>query len=196
MTRPESTTSAYRPFEQLRPAGIDTTEAALGAARTAIGAGVQLVGGGGLGWSLFDWVHSTLKPVASPARFSLTEAERGHIASLRRLARNRDFLLIADNVQWWDPPSQELLNKLLEEEFWSPESFIAKSNVLLTLTSSVETPDRPIGDIGNLQFYGLAKVVLPRCDLVAFRAALRTFGLRAQLPDEIVSNLFRLAGAT
>ena len=174
----------------LAQAPSDWTGLAETGSRAAVRVGETLVGGPGVGTSIFDILASTfrkrteraLRPYATPAREVILD--------LKRLARRTDkLLLICDNAHWWDADSLRLLIDVLGSPLREAIPKMESISVLMVDTAEEQNVVAPAA------FEALAgKCVnhtqrVSRCTREQFPQVLAAFGADA-IPATLVDELY------
>jgi hypothetical protein len=98
-------TRAHRDWRGIASSSTRSASAVAGAA----------AGGGATGTSIFDLLSAPFRQQTERALRPYTPPERDVILELKRLARQRRLLVIADNAHWWDPDSLRLLCEVLSD---------------------------------------------------------------------------------
>jgi AAA ATPase domain len=94
----------------------DWTGLAKTGSRSAIQVGETIVGGPGVGTSIFDLLTTGFWQQAERVLRSYPDLARDVILDLKRLARRRSrLLLICDNAHWWDEASLRLVADVLSQ---------------------------------------------------------------------------------
>jgi hypothetical protein len=158
--------------------------------RTAVRVADAAAGGGGVGTSIFDLLTATFRQRTERALKPYSAIERDVLLDLKRLARRRRLLLVADNAHWWDAQSLCLIGDVISERLSETLPWLDKVSVLLVDTEEEQKVAAPEA------FARLATSCtghtheMKRCTREQFPEVLRLLGASADLPAEILAELF------
>lgn len=161
-----------------------------GLASTGARSALRLAEPTGLGNSIFDLMSAAFRLRTERVLKPYSDLERDVILSLKRLARSRQLLIVADNAHWWDANSLWLLKDILSEPLRTAIPRLESITVLLVDTAG----EQPV--VAPAAFDALAGIaadrtrVTERCTPEQFPALLRAFGLTEQIPDRVVRALY------
>lgn len=153
-----------------------------------------LVGSGGAAGSVFDLLTSAFRQRTERALRTLSSIEREIVLDLRRLARKKQLLLIADNAHWWDGASLSLLREVVSDRVRAAIPELRSVSILLVDTAEQQ------GVTAEDEFRTLCEGsrsktwTLQCCAEADFGNVLGALGLSEQLPDEILAPLFSATG--
>lgn len=158
--------------------------------RTILRLADSTLAGAAVGTSIFDLLSAARRQRTERALRPYSSLEREVILDVKRLARSRPLLLIADNAHWWDTNSLRLLSDLLSEPLRAAVSQLASVVVLLVDTAE----EQPV--IAPTPFEALVSKCIAsthattRCTREQFPEVLEAFRLERRLPDDVVDALF------
>lgn len=180
----------YPLLSGLSQAPADWSGLATTGSRAAVRAADAALLGSGAGTSIFDLLTAALRQGTERALKPYSNLEKDVILDLKRLARSRRLLLVADNAHWWDPVSLSLVNAILSDPLRSSISQLESVVVLLVDTADEQKP------VSVEQFEALASKRMAatlhteRCSPDQFQAVLEGFGISTTLPEEVCRELF------
>ncbi|MCW2995084.1 MAG: ATPase [Conexibacter sp.] len=146
--------------------------------------------GAGVGTSIFDLLSAALRQRTERALRPYSSLEREVLLDVKRLARSRPLLLIADNAHWWDADSLRLLGELLSEPLRAAIPQLASVVVLLVDTAGEQPVVAPAPFDAMVAKHISATHTTMRCTGAQFPHVLEAFGLRQRLPDDVLRALF------
>lgn len=91
----------------------DWTGLAKTGGRSAVQIGETMVGGPGIGTSIFDLLSAGFRQPTERVLKPYSDLARDVVLDLKRLARRRPLLLVCDNAHWWDAESLQILVDVL-----------------------------------------------------------------------------------
>ena len=144
----------------------------------------------GSGTSIFDLLSAALRQRTERALKPYSGLEREVILDVKRIARSRPLLLIADNAHWWDADSLRLLGELLSEPLRAAISQLASVVVLLVDTAKEQPIVAPTPFDAVIAKHVAATHATVRCTREQFPDVLEAFGLKHRLPDDVMRALF------
>jgi hypothetical protein len=158
-------------------------------ARSALRAADSAAGAVGVATSIFDLLTAAFKQQTERALKPYAALERDVVLDLKRLARGRRVLLIADNGHWWDAYSLRLLADLLSDPLRETIPQL-RSVVALFVDSAGEQPVAA-SDAFNPLVARCAQHTLhtSRCTREQFPQVLKAFGV-GELPQTVIGELF------
>lgn len=158
--------------------------------RMAVRMADAAAGGGGVGTSIFDLLAATFRQKTDRALKPYSAFERDVLLDLKRLARRHRLLLVADNAHWWDAQSLCLVADVISELLSETLPQLDSVAVLLVDTAAeqkIAAPEaferlaaRCVGHTHEVR----------RCTREQFPDVLRHFGVSADLPAEVLDELF------
>lgn len=168
----------------------DWLSVALPGVRTAVAAANTAVGLPGVGTTIFDLLTSGFRQRLDRLLKPYTGAEREIILDLRRSARTRGLLVVADNAHWWDADSLRLLCDLLSESLGEalPELRSVVALVVDTADQQRVAAPEALAALFRTRVGYVERV--SRCTLDEFAAVLQAFGMDAKLPEEVLRSLY------
>jgi tetratricopeptide (TPR) repeat protein len=185
-----STRELYPLLSGLSRAHADWAKLAATGTRSALGVADSTIGTFGVGTSIFDLLTAAFRQRAAHALAHYSDAERDVVLDLRRLARSRHLLLVADNAHWWDAESLRLLSDVLSDELRAAVPQLDAIMVLMADTEEEQTVVAPG------PFAAVTRMSTPhtfrtaRCSREAFPLVLQAFGLTDPLPADVLDALF------
>lgn len=172
---------------------VDWAGIATAGGRSAAQVVDRALGGTGASTSLFDLLRVAFRQRIDRGLKPYSSLERDVILDLRRLARSRRLLLIADNGQWWDAASLRLVIDLISEPLRSSIPRLDAVVVLLVDTADEQPP------VATEAFESLSeKCALQTrramlCTREQFPAVLEALGLAEAPPVDVLDALFRVS---
>jgi len=162
-------------------------------ARSAIQVGETVSGAPRIGSSVFDLLTAAFRVETERALRPYSTLAREVILDLKRLARRRRLLLVADNAHWWDTDSLRLVGDLISDSLRQTISELRSVSVLLVDTAEEQAVMSPE------EFELLVSKCSNRTHRVArgsrdlFPSVLKACGVSEPLPESALDELF---GAT
>jgi hypothetical protein len=162
--------------------------------RSALGVAGGVVPAGGVATSVFDLLTSLFRQKVERSLRAFSNLERGIVLDIRRVARRRPVLLIIDNAHWCDADSLSLLGDLLSDQLRDAVGHLESLVVLLIDTAAEQEP------VALEQFKRLTAQSSHKtwrtsaCTRQQFPEVLASFGLRRELPDEVLDALYGATG--
>jgi hypothetical protein len=150
-------------------------------------------GGTGLGTSIFDLLAATFRHKTERALKPYSPVEQDVLLNLKRLARRRRVLLIADNTHWWDSQSLCLVGDIISDRLGEVLPQLKRVSVLLVDTEAEQTVIAPEAFKHLVDRCVSNTSKIGRCTRDQFPEVLRLFGASVDLPPTILDELF---GAT
>lgn len=145
---------------------------------------------GGVAMTVFDAMAAAFRHETERALKPYSGLERDIVLDLRRLARSRSVLLIADNAHWLDADTARLLADLGSADLRGAISQLQSVALLVVDTAEEQSTVAP-EEFGTLVAKARARTTrIGRCSRDEFPVALRAFGFTGDLPDAVVSQLF------
>jgi hypothetical protein len=150
--------------------------------------------GANIGTSIFDLLSAAFRQRLERVLKAYSSLERDVLLDLKRLARTRKVLIVADNAHWWDRDSLLLLRDVVSGPLRDAIAQFASIVVLLVDTASEQRVAAPDA------FNAIARLAVgrtehtSRCTLNQFPAVLNAFGLTVQFPDDVLRALFIATG--
>jgi AAA ATPase-like protein len=124
---------------------------------------------------------------------ALGQEQRDVVLALESLAKTERVLLVADDIQWWDDASLDLLSDMMSGKLTIPFPFLSRTYFLL-----VVTPKYILAESQKLQIVlddlDAERVLLNYCDESVFGAILLGRGLRNALDPQLTQKLYRISG--
>jgi hypothetical protein len=157
--------------------------------RSAIQIGEKVVGGPGIGTSVFDLLSAGFRQQTERALKPYSDLAREVILDLKRLARRRPLLLACDNAHWWDAESLQLLADVLSGSLREVIPQLQNISVLMVDTASEQRVVAP-GPFDALAVVAAQTHQVDRCTREQFPEVLRIYGVSELLPAEVVNELF------
>ena len=162
-------------------------------ARSAIQVGETVSGTPRIGSSVFDLLTAAFRVETERALRPYSDLAREVILDLKRLARRRRLLIVADNAHWWDADSLRLIMDVLSEPLCQTITELQSVSVLLVDTAE----EQPV--VAPAEFELLLSRHVRRAHRLArpsrdqFSKVLEACGVSEPLPESILDELF---GAT
>ncbi|MGN6587542.1 MAG: AAA family ATPase [Solirubrobacterales bacterium] len=182
----------YPLLSGLSQAPADWAGLAATGGRAVVRAADATVPGPDVGGSIFDLLRATFRQSTDRALKPYSSLERDVIVDLRRLARSRRVLLVADNAHWWDAMSLALLNEVLSDRLRSTVPQLASVVVLLVDTAAEQRPVAADAFESLIDKHFRTCLETTPCDQDMLTEVLTAFGLSRQLPAGVVSELFKI----
>jgi hypothetical protein len=158
--------------------------------RSAIQVGETIVGGPGVGTSIFDLLTTGFRQQAERVLKSYSDLARDVILDLKRLARRRGrLLLICDNAHWWDAASLRLVADVLSEPLREAIPQLRSIAVLMVDTAEEQIVVAPTAFEVLASKCAVQTHHVARCSSEQFPEVLEAFGAGA-LPADVVDELF------
>jgi hypothetical protein len=145
---------------------------------------------GGAGTSIFDLLTAAFRQQTERALKPYSSQERDVILDLKRLARSHRLLLVADNAHWWDADSLRLLGDVLSEPLGATISQLRSVSVLLVDTAADQSVAAPNAFDALVARCAQQTLRTSPCTREQFPAVLKAFGVRAELPESVIGELF------
>lgn len=163
------------------------------ASRSVVQAAGKVSGTGGAGTGVFDVLTSAARHRTDRALLAYSGVERDILLDLRRLARNRKLLLVADNLHWWDAASLWLLDQLVSDRLRRDLPALASVAVLVIDTADEQQPLAPqafeaVATTAKATFRTRA------CTRDRFPEVLREFGDPTEHASNEIDALFSATG--
>lgn len=169
---------------RLAPLGAKGTRSIVQVAGTVTGTGAA-------GTTVFDTMASAFRQRRDRALRPYSDVEREVILDLRRLAKNKPVLIIADNIHWWDESSLWLLGEILSPRLRAALPSLDLCSVLVIDTARDQASIAPEAFASFLADNVAHEVWLDRVPRAAFPEVLRHFGWRPPTDQvELVDALF------
>jgi len=163
-------------------------------ARSALKAADGALPGPGIATSIFELLSAAFRQRIERTLKPYSALERDVILDLRRLARGRRLLIVADNAHWWDEDSLILLNDLTSDPLREAIEPLASILVLLVDTAGEQRVVAPEAFASLLRRANDPCQSLRTCSFQEFPAVLEAFGLIEPLPDDVLLALFVATG--
>lgn len=162
--------------------------------RSALRVADALVGTGGVATSVFDLLASALRQNTDRVLRTLSSLEQEVILELRRLAREKQLLLIADNAHCWDRDSLSLLREVLSDRLRHAIPELQAISLLLVDTHGQDSAAH--GDDFDFlcESSGSATWELAYVSEHDFGEVLAALGLSEPLPDHVLAKLYSATG--
>lgn len=159
-------------------------------------AGERVAGTGGIITSTIQMLVQ-LRPARQRARkLFLGQVEQGILFDLERLAEDRPLLLVADNLQWWDDSSLELLGRLRDPRMGEAFPFLAEMHLIAVQTvPPYEQVSHPDAHEALLSSAPTEVVELTRPSRESFPAVLTSLGAPPDRAKQAADDLYALTGA-
>jgi AAA ATPase-like protein len=160
--------------------------------RAAIEVGETVSGAPRIGSSIFDLLTAAFRVETERALRPYSGLAREVILDLKRLARRRRLLVVADNAHWWDADSLRLIADVLSDPLRQTISELQSISVLLVDTAEEQEVLCPkefeilVSHVNRAHQVG-------RCCRERFPEVLRAWGVTEPLPENVLDELF---GAT
>jgi hypothetical protein len=158
--------------------------------RSALQVADSALGGAGVGTSIFDLLGAAFRQRIERVLKPYSSLERDVILDLKRLARSRRILVVADNTHWWDADSLRLLRDVLGDPLREAIPRLNSVVALIVDTADEQPVTAPdpfrhlVADCED-QIHRTA-----RCTRQEFGEVLKSFGLNHDLPEDVVRTLF------
>jgi hypothetical protein len=159
-------------------------------ARSALQVADRALVGASIGTTIFDLLSAAFRQRIERALKAYSSLERDVILDLKRLARSRKLLLVADNAHWWDADSLRLIHDVVSDVLHDAIPQLASVVVLLVDTSDEQRVVAPeaFSSLASLAAEPTERTA--RCTPEQFSAVLSAFGMTDSLPDDILHALF------
>ncbi len=149
---------------------------------------------GGAGLSVFDLLTSAFRQRVDRALLAFSATERDIIHDLRRVARGRRLLVVADNCHWWDAESLLLLAEVMSARLRDAIPQLESVQLLLVDTAPDQAPSSPGAFRALTSVCAEPTVRLERCARAQFGNVLGSLGIETHLPEEIIDELYVATG--
>jgi AAA ATPase domain len=161
--------------------------------RSAIQVGETVSGAPRIGSSIFDLLTAAFRVETERALRPYSNLAREVILDMKRLARRRRLLIVADNAHWWDADSLRLVGDLISDPLRQTISELQSVSVLLVDTSEEQAVVAP--EEFELLVSKCADRThrIGRCPRDLFPRVLEACGVSEPLPENALDELF---GAT
>ncbi len=163
-------------------------------ARSALKAADGAIPGPGVATTIFELLSAAFRQRIERILKPYTAPEQGVILDLKRLARGRRLLVVADNAHWWDGDSLNLLNDLTSDPLREAIKPLASILVLLVDTADEQRVVAPDAFGSLAKRAGERRELIRGCSFSEFPAVLQAFGLTEPLPDDALRALFVATG--
>lgn len=170
------------------------SELATQGSRAAIQAADGVAHTSGAGTSTFDLLRAAFNQRSERALRPFSSIEREVISELRRMARRKPLLLIADNGHWWDGDSLWLLEQLLSDELRAEISGLDRIVVLFVDTADEQIATAPLPFARVVSLAGQRTIRTARCSRAQLSDVLAHFGCDLPLDPATLDALFSLTG--
>lgn len=174
----------------LSTARQDWAEMAHAGSRSATQVAGVVSGTGGIGTSVFDLITASFRQKTERALIPYSETEKRVILDLRRLARRRRLLLIADNAHWWDSRSLCLLKDLTSDRLRRAIPQLEKVSILLVDTAGEQRVAAPEPFEAIASDCESATYELSHCPRSLFPEVLMMLGAPEGLSKSMIDELF------
>ena len=161
--------------------------------RGALEVASKVVPAGKIATSFWDLLQAAARQRAERVLKPYSTAERDVIVDLKRLARSKRLLIVADNAHWWDREALRLLDDALSPRLQEAVPQLANAAVLMVDTAD----EQPV--IAPEAFALLSARSKPftrrtaRCTRPEFADVLHALGVSDPLPPDVLDALY---GAT
>jgi uncharacterized protein len=163
-------------------------------ARSAVALTQSAVGGPPVATTVFDLLSAVFRQRIERALRIYNRSERDVLLDLRRLARGRRLLLVADNAHWWDADSLSLLRDLLSERLRSSISRLDAVSILFIDTAEDQDVLAPPAFAALAELANAHTIRTRRFGEDLFGQVLTGFGLAVPLPADMTSALYTASG--
>lgn len=140
--------------------------------------------------SVFDLLKAPFRQRLDRALKPYSSTERDILIAIKRLARSRPILLIADDAHRWDPDSLRLLADLLSERLREAIPAFNAVVVLVVDTSAEQPVSAPEAFDALVEGRVTRTRLLAGCSREEFPRVLATFGVDRRLPEDVIDALF------
>ncbi len=168
----------------------DWAELAGASTKSALRIADTALPGGTAASSVFDLLSAPFRQRLDRALKPYSNTEREIIVGLKRLARFRPTLLIADNAHWWDPDSLRLLVDLLSDPL--REAILPLSAVVVLMVDTAAEQRIVAGETFEdlVERYAAQTRRLAGCTREEFPKVLASFRIDRELPEDVMDALF------
>jgi hypothetical protein len=146
--------------------------------------------GANVGTSIFDLLSAAFRQRVDRVLKPYSALERDVILDLKRLARSRRLLLVAENAHWWDADSLRLLQAVLSDALRGVIPQLDAIVVLLVDTAEEQAVLAPETFEALVRGCVAHTERTARCTDEQFPRVLAAFGLKHPLPSDVLEALF------
>jgi hypothetical protein len=164
------------------------------ASRSVVDAAGSFKRAGPAAGNIFDLLNSTIHYRAERALAPYSKTQREVITDLRRIARSRPLLLIADNSHWWDRESLWMVHQLVSDDLRGTFPTLADIEVLLVDSAEEQGVVSPVEFAELASLAARATHVAERCRLDEYPNVLQSLGLGHPISRAVSDALYAATG--